>query len=298
MNATFRKSLGLAALCSAALAVSCKQPPPTAMVRLDFLPATASRVAGCVDGVKADCASSTLGQRFRKGLPAGATILFQNEYSPGFLTPPATAAAAQAGKEYRGLKYAALPNPLGSSTGTPADKEAWAQFVLPSGAGVVTGGESAIFDVMDVAASAKPGLTTQRQELRPMLAHFGLGPRVEYTLSAQAQQQGIEDGLGVILDSWPVRTALGPLTSYRGRASRFQRDGARCKLSYGVQLSSGLAARALRGAMAAALSAGTFAGWPLGSEYLSQWNVTRNDELVVAALDLTKAGCEEWEKRQ
>jgi len=55
------------------------------------------------------------------------------------------------------------------------------QFVLPGGPGVVTGGESAVFDVMDVAAGVKPGLTTQRQELRPMLAHFGLGPRVEYT---------------------------------------------------------------------------------------------------------------------
>lgn len=296
MTPTFRRRIGLAALILAALATSCRKPPPTAMVRLDFLPATASRVAGCVDGAKADCASSTLGQRFRKGLPAGATILFQNEYSPGFLTPGTAAVAGT--KEYRGLKYMPLPNPLGGSTGTPADKEAWAQFVLPSGAGVVTGGESAIFDVMDVAAGAKPGLTTQRQELRPMLAHFGLGPRVEYTLSAQAQQQGIEDGLGIILDSWPVRAVLSPLTSYRGRASRFQRDGARCKLSYGVQLTSGLAARALRGAISAALSAGTFAGWPLGSEYLSQWNVTREDELVVAALDLTKAGCEEWEKRQ
>jgi len=102
----------------------------------------------------------------------------------------------------------------------------------------------------------------------------------------------------MILDSWPVRAVLSPLTSYRGRASRFQRDGARCKLSYGVQLSSGIAARTPRGAISAALSAGTFAGWPLGSEYLSQWNVTRSDELVVAALDLTKAGCEEWEKRQ
>ena len=48
--------------------------------------------------------------------------------------------------------------------------------------------------------------------------------------------------------------------------------------------------------MAAAGGAGTLAGWPLGPEYLSSWNVNRESELVVATLDLTKAGCDYWQQ--
>ena len=121
---------------------------------------------------------------------------------------------------------------------------------------------------------------------------------VDFSFTTQSQQQGGEGGLEAILGSWPVRTALGPARSYRGRASRFDRDGARCHVTYGVQLSSGVAARLLTAAMAAAVGAGTLAGWPLGPEYLSNWNVNRESELVVATLDLTKAGCDYWQQKQ
>ncbi len=136
--------------------------------------------------------------------------------------------------------------------------------------------------------------------MHPLFGRFGSGAgtaAVEYTFSAQAQQQGIEGGLDALLGSWPVRTVLGPVTSYRGRATRFERDGARCRLSYGVQLTSGVAARLLSGAIYTAVSAGTFAGWPLSPDYLSKWRQERDGDLVMLTLDLTRAGCEYWEKR-
>lgn len=257
------------------------------------LPATATAVSACPPS--RNCATTTLGRRFPFAVPA--ILIFQNEYSPAFLLPSAPPESGPK-KMYRDRPYSSLPNPLKTKTGTPADREGWASFALPNGQAVI-GGEAAVMDVMDVVAAAKPSLIAGRPELRPLLERFGqAGGGVEYTFTAQAQQQGIEGGLDAILGSWPVRTVLGPVTSYRGRASRFDEDGARCRLTYGIQLSSGVAARLLSGAMYSALSAGTFAGWPLGPEYLSKWSTRRDGELVGATLDLTKAGCEYWRQKQ
>lgn len=257
------------------------------------LPATVAAVSTCPPG--GNCATTALGRKFP--FATTAILIFQNEYSPAFLVRSAPPDAAPK-KMYRDRPYSSLPNPLKTKTGTPADQEGWASFALPNGF-AVTGGEAAVMDAIDVAAGAKPSLIAGRPELRPLLERFGHdGSSVEYNFTAQGQQQGIEGGLDAILGSWPVRTVLGPVTSYRGRASRFEEDGARCRLHYGIQLSSGVAARLLSGGMFSALSAGTFAGWPLGPEYLSKWSTRRDGELVGATLDLTKAGCEYWRQNK
>ena len=281
------------------LTAGCSKQKSADLSLLAWLPATTTALSLC-QGAEEACRTTLLGRRFPAAATPGILLLFQNEYSPATLLPAATpkSDAAQGEKTYRERRYATRHNPLAKKPGTPAETEAWARFVLPNGQAVV-GGEAAVMDVIDVVAGAKPSLAQGRPELRPILERFAhSGGVVDFSFTAQSQQQGIEGGLDAILGSWPVRTALGPVRSYRGRASRFDRDGARCRVTYGVQLSSGVAARLLSGAMSAAVSAGTLAGWPLGPEYLSNWNVDRESELVIAALDLTKAGCEYWQEKQ
>lgn len=267
------------------------------------LPATTTALAICER--PADCRMTALWRRFQPTaaaitlIGAGPVVLFQNEYSPALLLP-AGAAAATAGeaRTHRGQTYTLTANLTARKAGTPADKESWAVYRLPGSGQTMVGGEAAITDVIDVAAGAKPALIAVRAELHPLLGRFGAtgSAAIEYSFTAQAQQQGVEGGLDAILGSWPVRTVLGPVTSYRGRAARFERDGARCRLSYGIQLASGIAARGLHGAIYTAMSAGTFAGWPLGPEYLSSWRAERAGELVILTAGLTKAGCEYWQK--
>ncbi len=281
------------------LAAGCSKQQSADLSLLAWLPATTTALSLCQDPEEA-CRTTMLGRRFPVAVSPGLLLLFQNEYSPAILLPaaPPQSDAAPEEKTYRERRYATRPNPLAKKSGTPAEQEVWARFVLPNGQTVV-GGEAAVMDVIDVVAGAKPSLAKGRPELRPMLERFAhSGGVVDFSFTTQSQQQSDESGLEAILGSWPVRTALGPARSYRGRASRFDRDGARCHVTYGVQLSSGVAARLLTAAMAAAVGAGTLAGWPLGPEYLSNWNVNRESELVVATLDLTKAGCDYWQQKQ
>ena len=280
------------------LAAGCSQQKSADLSLLAWLPVTTTVLSLCQGEA---CRTTVLGRRFPLAATPDLLLLFQNEYSPAAVLSPPIAAGQSGLKEertYRERRYATRPNPLAKKSGTPAEQEAWAHFVLPNGQAVV-GGEAAVMDVIDVVAGAKPSLEKGRPELRPMLERFAhSGGVVDFSFTAQAQQQSVEGGLDAILGSWPVRTALGPVRSYRGRASRFDRDGARCRVTYGVQLSSGVAARLLTAAMAASVGAGTLAGWPLGPEYLSSWNVNRESELVVATLDLTKAGCDYWQQKQ
>lgn len=296
-------------LALAAAAIGCRNHRKPDLAFFQALPATTTALAVCER--PADCRLTAAWRKFQPNpaavamVGAGPVVLFQNEYSPAFLLPPGAQTASQGeAKVYRGLGYRLMPSRLGRKTDTPADSESWAFFTIPGRAAaaerVAIGGETAILDLIDVAAGVKPSLAAARGELHPLFERFGSGAgtaAVEYTFSAQAQQQGIEGGLDALLGSWPVRTVLGPVTSYRGRATRFERDGARCRLSYGVQLTSGVAARLLSGAIYTAVSAGTFAGWPLSPDYLSKWRSERDGDLVMLALDLTRAGCEYWEKR-
>lgn len=309
------RAFGLAAVLALTVG-ACRKDRSADLSFFHLLPATTTGVALC--NRPADCRLTAAWRKFQPTpaalavIGSGPVVLLQNEYSPAFLvTGPATAGAVNGSGEvkvHRGLSYRRMPNLLGRKTGTAADTESWAVFSLPGPAApgrLAVGGEAAITDLMDVAARAKPSLAAARSELHPLFERFGhigggAGPAaaIEYSLTAQAQQQGIEGGLESVLGSWPVRTVLGPLTSYRGRATRFDRDGARCRLSYGVQLSSGVAARLLSGAIYTTVSAGTFAGWPLGPDYLSKWASERHGDLVALTLDLTRAGCEYWEKKE
>jgi hypothetical protein len=276
------------------LGTSCSKGKNTDLASLSWLPATARALMSCNN--PADCTASTLGRRF--GIPAWAgktVVMYQNEYSPALLLPAGFAAPVKVVgvKAHRGRPFDLLPNQLAARHGAtkPAAAEPWARYAWPQGQ--IIGGESAVTDVMDVVTGSKPAFDNEREAYKPLLEKFGLRHTVEYNFSAGSQEEGRTGvGLALILTSLPLQTLLSPVASYKGRVTLLERDGARCTVTYGVQLNGGIASRSLRTLLYSALSLGTVAGWPLGPEYLSKWKTDRDGNVVTARLDLTKAGCD------
>ena len=118
------------------LAAGCSKQKSADLSLLAWLPATTTALSLC-PGPAAGlaCRTTVLGRRF-SAIAAAA---------------PGVPGLQEDDKTYRERRYATRPNPLAKKSGTPAEREAWARFVLPNGQ-AVEGGEAAVMDVIDVVA--------------------------------------------------------------------------------------------------------------------------------------------------